>query len=73
MHSHYISVAGGEACNKAFLFFITLAQVFTLFICMPLQLSGFSFFFPTECLAHRAHPNAGSHTLMPVYQYTLCK
>ena len=27
MHSHYISVAGGETCDKAFLFVITLAQL----------------------------------------------
>ena len=53
MRSHYISVASGEACDKAFLFVITLAQLnLTLFTCMPLQLSDFSFFLPTECSAH---------------------
>ena len=70
VHSHYVSVAGGEARDKPLL---------NSLLFMPSQLRcticcDFSIFLPTPCSAHTEYAMMlGSHTPMHVYQYTLCK
>ena len=72
MHSQYISVASGEARDKAFLG-ITLAQLISL-CAFPTKLYHLlcSFYLHTQWSAHTKYAMMlGSHTLMHVYQCTM--
>ena len=70
MHSHYISVAGGEACDKAFIG-ITLAQLIIHYTFPATKLVVTSVLFAhTMVSSHRIRHDAGfthPYACVPVY------